>query len=141
MCKRVGMPFASNVCFPIIAMSTKHTKSSTGTRKRLRGGVTSSQYTLEDDDNPSGSGADADHVRTWGIHTSSNGRFGGRRNNTKVTEMREISPEQTGFDFTAPEPETSTGDVVVEIPNILRSKNRKRKQRNDSVSPSASVLD
>lgn len=114
-------------------MSGKRSKNSKGPRKKSKSGVTSSQYIFEDDNDPSGSGAEPEHVRTWNMRGTNNGRYGGRRESAKVTEARDASPQPAGFDFSAPEPGVSTGDVFVEVPDLLRSRKRKRKQRNDSV--------
>lgn len=112
-------------------MSQKRSIGPKGPRKRSRAGISSSQYTLDDDDEPS---TNNEPVRTWEIRAAGRGRYGGRRRNTKVTEMREMSVDQPGPSFGDTAPDTGPGEVVVEVPDLLRSKNRKRKQRNDSVS-------
>lgn len=112
-------------------MTNKRPKNSSGSRKRTKNGVTSVQYIPSDEDDEASGSKDNDYVRTWGLRPAGNGRYGGRRKTTRVTEMRANSPPPTEFDSIAPEPET--GDVFVQVPDLLQSKKRKRKQRNDSV--------
>lgn len=127
--------FFLSFIYLVLSMSHKRSRNSNASRKRSKNGITSSQYTLEDDREPSDSEVDDDYVRTWDLRPAGNGRSGGRRKGAKVTELRCPSPELTRFDFSAPEPEqeSSTGDVIVQVPDLLQSKRRRRKQRNDSV--------
>lgn len=117
-------------------MSQKRSISARGPRKKSRAGICSSQYTL-DDDELLGVEPESEPVRIWKIGAAGNGRYSGHRKTTKVTATQSVVANQPETEVSADgaEPEDPTWeDITVDVPDLLRSKDRKRKQRNDSVS-------
>lgn len=121
-----------------MSVPQKRSQTASGSRKKSKSGIASQQYFPSDEeDEVSGSGAGQEYVRTWGLRPVGRGRYGGKRKTTQVTETRPRSLSLTAPTLSDSEQDPSAAggakEVVVELPDLLSSKKRKRKQRNDSV--------